>query len=285
MSEKKLRIAFFGTPYVARDTFMKLVASGFAPEVVITNNDTKQGRGQTLQMCVTKVWATDAKIPTFSPSTIDDVAIEEIKKYNCDYAVVVAYGKILPQALIDTFPKGILNIHYSLLPKYRGASPVESALLNGETVTGVTIQKLVLAMDAGDIIAQKELTIGKDETALLLKERLITLGTEMLVETLPLFETNEVTFISQNHEKATFAKKIKKEERELKISENSQENWNKYRAYAESPGTHFFVQKNGKPTRVKIVSAELTDGIFTPLRVIPEGKKEMDFTAFLKSST
>ena len=283
MSDKKLKIAFFGTPYVARDTFVKLGLAGYIPSVVITNADTKQGRGQTLQSCVTKAWATDANIPTFSPLTIDAVAIEEIKKYNCDYAVVVAYGKILPQSLIDTFPKGILNVHYSLLPKYRGASPVESALLNGETTTGVTIQKLVLKMDAGDIFAQSEILIDATETAIELKERLIDDGAKLLIEVLPKFEANEVTATPQDHSKATFANKIKKEERELSLSDNTQKNWNKYRAYAEAPGTHFFTEKNGKTIRIKITQAELKDGVFTPIRVIPEGKNEMEYEVFLKN--
>jgi methionyl-tRNA formyltransferase len=285
MSNPKLRIAFFGTPYVARDTFAKLGLAGYKPTVVITNTDTKQGRGQTLQPCVTKTWAEEESIPVLSPIEINEDAIREIQSYNCDYAIVVAYGKILPQALIDTFPKGILNVHYSLLPKYRGASPVESAIKNGETVTGVTIQKLVLAMDAGDILAQKELLIGEKETAPELKERLIDAGAELLIEVLPLFEMNEIAPTPQDHNKATFAKKIKKEERELFLNGNPQENWNTYRAYAEDPGTHFFAEKNGKTIRVKITGAELKDGVFIPLRVIPEGKNEMEYGVFLKSVT
>lgn len=285
MSDTKLKVAFFGTPYVARDTFIQLGVAGYLPEVVITNSDSKQGRGQILQPCVTKIWAIHKHIPSLSPERIDESVIAEIKKYNCDYAIVVAYGKMLPQSLIDSFPRGILNVHYSLLPKYRGASPVESAVRNGETATGVTIQKLAFAMDAGDIFAQKELPIGESETAPLLKQRLIAVGAELLIDTLPAFETGDVTHTPQDHAQATFAKKIKKEERELSLSDNVQENWNKYRAYAEAPGTHFFVEKNDQKVRVKIVQAELKDGIFTPVRIVPEGKKEMDFEVFLKSIT
>ena len=281
MSNSKMKIAFFGTPYVAAVTFEALYKARYIPTVVITNPDSKQGRGQTLQPCTTKMWAQEHKISVLSPEKIDAETIEEIKAYNCDYAIVVAYGKMLPQTLIDSFPKGMLNVHYSLLPKYRGASPVESALLHGETETGVTIQKLVLAMDAGDILVQENIAIENEETAPLLKERLIAIGSQMLIELLPKFEAGAVTPIPQKHEQATFAKKIKKEEREIDLQADAQKNWNKYRAYAEAPSTYFYIVKNGIKVRVKIVTAQLVNGIFMPLRIIPEGKNVMDFTQFI----
>jgi methionyl-tRNA formyltransferase len=278
----KLKIAFFGTPYVARDTFDALYDAGYIPTVVVTNPDSKQGRGQVVQACETKMWAHEHNIEVLSPEKIDTDTIAQIAAFNCDYAIVVAYGKILPQTLIDIFPKGILNVHYSLLPKYRGAAPVETALLQGETVTGVTIQKLVLAMDAGDILAQESVTIGVDETAPQLKTRLIAVGTQLLLATLPSYEAGTLQSTPQDHTQATFAPKILKEERELILTDDAEKNWNKYRAYAEAPGTHFFVEKNGIKVRVKIITAELKDGTFTPLRVIPEGKNEMDYSVFLQ---
>jgi methionyl-tRNA formyltransferase len=281
MSTKKLKIAFFGTPYVARDTFDALYAAGYIPTVVVTNPDRKQGRGQVLQACETKVWAEDHNIEVLSPEKIDADTIEKLKAYDCDCAIVVAYGKILPQALIDIFPKGILNVHYSLLPKYRGASPVETTILSGETVTGVTIQKLVLAMDAGDILAQESVSIGANETAPELKIRLIEIGIQQLLYTLPSYEAGTLQGTVQDHTQATFAPKIHKEERELNLTDDAVKNWNKYRAYAEAPGTHFFIEKNGVKVRIKIITAELQNGVFTPLCVIPEGKKEMDYSVFL----
>jgi methionyl-tRNA formyltransferase len=283
MSTQKLKIAFFGTPYVARDTFDALYDAGYIPTVVVTNPDSKQGRGQIVHACETKAWAQDHNIEVLSPEKIDIETIEQLKAFNCDYAVVVAYGKILPQALIDLFPKGILNVHYSLLPKYRGASPVETALLHGETVTGVTIQKLVLAMDAGDILAQESVSIGANETAPELKTRLIEVGILQLLSILPSYEAGTLQGTVQDHTQATFAPKIQKEERELILTDNTEKNWNKYRAYAEASGTHFFVERNEAKIRVKIITAELQNEIFTPLRVIPEGKNEMDYSTFLQS--
>jgi methionyl-tRNA formyltransferase len=284
MSEEPLKIAFFGTPYVARDTFMGLVAHGYKPTIVVTNSDSKQGRGQTLQPCITKAWALENNIPVLSPERIDEETIEQLKAFDCDYAIVVAYGKILPQAVIELYPQGMINVHYSLLPKYRGASPVESALLHGDTITGVTIQKLALAMDAGDILAQTKVAIEPHETAPHLKTRLIKVGTHALIDLLPYFEAGSVSHTPQDHSQATFAPKILKEDRELLLSDDAQKNWNKYKAYAEAPGTHFFVEKNGAKMRVKIATATLQDGIFTPLRVTPEGKKEMDYSVFLQST-
>jgi len=273
--------AFFGTPYVARDTLAYLVEQGYTPEVVVTSPDALRGRGLTLTACETKAWALEHNLPVLPPHKIDDDFIKTIQGFGCDYAIVVAYGKILPQALIDTFPLGILNIHYSLLPKYRGASPVEGALLSGETETGVAIQKMVFELDAGDLLASKKTTILPNETTRELRPRLVSLGAELLVETLPAFEAGSLTPIPQDHSLATVTKKIKKEMGELSLAGNAQENWNRYRAYAESPGTYFFAEKDGKRIRVKIKSARYEDGIFMPVLVVPEGKTETAYSGLV----
>ena len=156
-----MTFAYFGTPYVARDTLALLVDRGFTPGVVVTSPDALRGRGMQLTPCETKAWALAHGLPVATPEKIDASFIEQVRGY--DYAIVVAYGKILPQALIDAFPKGVLNIHYSLLPKYRGASPVEAALLHGDTVTGVSRQQMVRKLDAGDVLAQREVAIEPAE--------------------------------------------------------------------------------------------------------------------------
>jgi methionyl-tRNA formyltransferase len=273
---------YFGTPYVGRDTLALLVERGFMPELVVTSPDAPRGRGLTLTPCETKAWAVEHGLPVFTPDTLDDAALEEIKNVGAEYAIVVAYGKILPQALIDAFPLGILNIHYSLLPKYRGASPVEAALLQGDTVTGVTIQKMAFALDAGDILAQKGVEILPDETTRELRPRLVREGAELLAGVLPSFENGTAEFAPQDHGLATRAGKIKKEDGLLTLGEDAA-NWNKYRAYAESPGTYFFVTKGGRQMRVKVVTAAMRDGTFTPLRVVPEGKKETDYAEFSRT--
>ena len=281
--EKNPKFAFFGTPYVARDTLEALVAREYAPAIVVSSPDAPRGRGLALAPSEMKEWALAHGIPVLTPEKLDAERIAEIRSYECAFAIVVAYGKIFPQALISVFPMVVLNINYSLLPKYRGASPVESALLNGDTVTGVSIQKMAAALDAGDILAQKGVPIEPMETTRELRPRLITIGAELLADVLPSFTSGAATFIPQNHKNATLSGKIDKKEGLLDLAGDAQENWNKYRAYAESPGTYFFTERNGKKMRVKIADAKYENGTFTPTRVIPEGKREIDYSDFLRS--
>lgn len=274
--------AYFGTPYVARDTLAILVERGFTPSVVVTPPDVARGRGMELQPCETKEWALANGIPVFTPEKLGKEERETILGYGCEYAIVVAYGYILPKSLIDAFPLGVLNIHYSLLPKYRGASPVEGALLAGETVTGVSIQRMVFELDAGDVLATKGVSIEPDETTRELRPRLVTVGAELLAEILPAFEGGALAGEPQDHAQATFSGKISKEDGEISLEGDARKNWNKYRAYAESPGTYFFAERDGKKVRVKIRSARFGNGAFVPERVVPEGKKEMGYEDFLR---
>ncbi len=277
------KFMYFGTPYVARDTLALLVERGFVPEVVVSSPDAPKGRGLTLAPSETKEWALAHGLAVLTPTKLTPEVIDELKTYGCDYAVVVAYGKILPQALIDAFPKGILNIHYSLLQKYRGASPVEAALLNDEFTTGVSIQQMVYKLDAGDVLAQREVVIEPNETTRELRPRLVVLGAELLADTLPAFIEGKLVATPQDESVATFSKKIEKSEGELDLAGDAQMNWNKYRAYAESPGTYFFLERGAKRIRVKIVTATFSDRVFTPDRIVPEGKKEMAYTDFVRT--
>lgn len=264
---------FFGTPNVASETLATLLSHDFTPALVVTSPDAPKGRGLVLTPSPTKTLALEKGIPVITPEKLDVDIISAIRAYGCDYGVCVAYGKIFPEELIAAFPQGVLNVHYSLLPKYRGATPMETALLAGETETGVTIQKMVRELDAGDIIAQEATPIANNETARELRPRLIALGAELLVATLPAFERGESTLMPQDASRATRAYKIKKEDGLLALDAPAQENWNKYRAYADSIGT-YFIQNN---KRVKITAAEFTRGEFRILRVIPEGKREIAY--------
>ncbi|MBX2866940.1 methionyl-tRNA formyltransferase [Candidatus Kaiserbacteria bacterium] len=268
---------FFGTPYVASETLSHLIEAGFTPSLVVTNPDARRGRGMELHPSPVKVLAEEYNIPVLTPEKLDEDTQKEILLGNPEYAIVVAYGKIFPEELINAFPRGVLNVHYSLLPKYRGATPTEAALLHGDAVTGVTVQKMVKELDAGDVIAQREIPIDPLETTLELRPRLITLGAELLVETLPKYLDGSITPIAQDHSKATKCGKFTKSDGLLDLDAPAIENWNKYRAYKEWPGTYFF--KGDK--RVKITDATLTpNGVFQILKVIPEGKKEVDYATF-----
>ncbi len=269
---------FFGTPYVARDTLEILKNREYVPVLVVTSPDQPRGRGMKLTQSETKDWALANSIPVITPEKITPDVIAEISACGATLGIVAAYGKILPKELIDSFPLGIVNIHYSLLPKYRGASPVESALLAGDTVTGVAIQQMVPALDAGDILALQEVPIELTETTRELRPRLVTIGGNLLADMLPTFIEGSIEGAPQDSTQATRCKKITKEQGLLNLTDDPQTNWQKYRAYAESPGTYFFVQKGERSIRMKITKAALENGQFVVQRVIPEGKAEQDFT-------
>lgn len=273
---------FFGTPYVARDTLAFLIEHGYIPSLVVTAPARPRGRGLALTPSETYTLAVEHGIPVLTPEKLDETAQAAIRAARVEYALVVAYGKFLPQALLDAFPLGAVNVHYSLLPKYRGASPVEAALLAGDTKTGVAIQKMAKEMDAGDVVAVEETTIEPTETTRELRARLITLGAKLLVNILPQFEAGALTGTPQDHAQATFARKIEKSAGELSLSGNDEENWRKYRAYAESPGTYFYVEKNSEKLRVKIKTAKFENGKFIPDRIVPEGKKETTYADFVR---
>ncbi|MEK7604568.1 MAG: methionyl-tRNA formyltransferase [Patescibacteria group bacterium] len=264
------KFIYFGTPNVARDTLARLLAAGFTPALVVTAPDAPRGRGLVLTPSPTRVLAEEHGIPTITPEVLDAETLATIRAVGASYALCIAYGKIFPESLIQSFPLGVLNVHYSLLPKYRGATPLEAALLAGDQETGVTIQKMVKALDAGDVIAQRATPIGANETARELRPRLITLGADLLIETLPHYLAGEITPVAQDETQVSRSGKFQKEDGLLDLAGDARENWNKYRAYTDSIGTYFF--KDDK--RMKITVASFMGGQFIVDRVIPEGKKE-----------
>lgn len=268
-----MKFIYFGTPDVAKDTLELLVAAGYQPAAVVTNPDAPRGRGQILTPSPVKSFSESLSVPVLIPEKLDEDFIKEIEAMEADLGIVVAYGKILPEALINSFPKGVLNVHYSLLPRWRGASPVESALLNGDEITGVTIQKMVKKLDAGAVLAAATETILPEDTTATLRPRLIKLGADLLINTLPKYMNEEITPVEQNESEATHAPKFAKTEGELDLSSDPVTNWRKYRAFAVSPGTYFF--EDGK--RMKIKEARFEDGRFIVKRVVPEGGTERDY--------
>jgi len=261
---------FFGTPKVASETLALLIMRGFTPLLVVTSPDAPKGRGLVLTPSPTKSLALAHGLTVITPETLDKDAIDSIRNYGCEYGICVAYGKIFPEELIASFPLGVLNVHYSLLPKYRGATPLEAALLADDPETGVTIQKMVKALDAGDIIEQVATPIAPTETAHELRPRLIELGATLLADTLPAYLSGEVTPRVQDASLATRCGKLQKEDGLLDLSAPAEENWKKYRAFNDSIGTYFI--EDGK--RMKITAASFKNGRFAVERIIPEGKSE-----------
>src|SRR3989338_7611089 len=268
-----LNFVFFGTPDVASETLEILKQEGFLPTLIVTSMDKPQGRKMLVTPPPVKVWAEENKIPYIQPGEIGTSPLSRGRlgrDAEFNLFIVIAYGKILPEKIINMPKLGSLNIHYSLLPKYRGASPVESAILNGETETGVTIQKMAYELDSGDIIAQEKVNIFADEKAPELRKRLVKIGGELLVKIL---QTPGWVGVKQDGSKATYCKKIKKEDGLIDLDGDAIKNYNKFRAYALWPRTFFF--QNGR--RIIITKARLEDNKFIIEKIIPENGKEIDY--------
>ena len=275
---KKINFVFWGTPDVASETLEILKQNGYIPSLIVTSLDAKRGRGLHLEVSPVAIFAEKNNIPCLKPEKLDEEFTLKLSILNLELFIVVAYGKIIPENIVNMPKLGSINIHYSLLPKYRGASPVESAILNGDMETGIAIQKMEFKMDSGPIIAQEKVEIGSKEKAPDLRKRLIKLGGELLVKILPEFVDGKIKTISQDESGATYCKKIKKEDGLIDLNDNSIKNYNKFRAYASWPRTFFF--QNGK--RIIVTSAELQDGKFVIKKVLPESKKEIKYEEFKK---
>ncbi len=284
MIQNSSPFVFFGTPDVASETLTLLADRGYLPSLIVTLPDRPSGRGMHMTQTPVALWAQAHNIECVKPEKITNELLEKLKTATANFFIVVAYGKIVPQALIDIPKYGTLNIHYSLLPKYRGASPVEQALLDGQEITGVTIQQMALKLDSGDIVAQKTEPIFMQDTKETLRERLIKVGADMLAETLPALLSGTIHPEPQDETQATYCTKIKKEDGCIDPNGNAKENYNKYRAYHGWPGVYFFTERHGKNIRVKITNARYENDSFIIERVIPEGKKEMVYSEFLRSN-
>ena len=206
-----MRVVFMGTPGIAATCLTKILDDGFQVVGVYTQPDRPKGRGMKMVYSPVKEVALAHDLPVFQPENFrEDETIEELKALQPDVVAVVAYGRILPQRVLDIAPKGFINIHASVLPQYRGSAPYQWAVLDGLTETGVTAMYLCREMDAGDMIDVAKTPIGADETAGELLDRLAVLGAELLSKTLSKVERGEAKGIPQDDSKATYAPMLDK---------------------------------------------------------------------------
>lgn len=286
MSTEPVRIAFFGTPQIAVWVLEELEKEGIVPALVVTNPDAPQGRKMILTPSPVSVWAETRGITTLKPRTLkDSEVIAALKTSQCSVYVVAAYGKMIPEQVLTIPQYGVLNMHPSLLPKLRGASPIRSALLENINPTGVTIMKLTTGMDEGPILAQEEVLIPNEAwppKGSILDEMLARKGGVLLAQILPLWVQGMVSVREQVHTEATYATKITKEMGCIDLHDDPYANFLKIQAFDGWPGTYFFHYKNGVKTRVKIIDAEYTDGVLSIKKVIPEGKREIDFKEYMR---
>ena len=209
MTSTSAKIVFFGTEDFSLTALTGLIEAGYTIAAVVTKPDSRKGRGQQLVPPQVKVLASRYNIPVLQPTTLRDIS-EEIVKLGPVTGVLVSYGKIVPQSIIDLFTPGIINVHPSLLPKYRGPSPIESAIKNGDSLTGVTIMQLSAKMDAGPIYTSKEHPLLGTETRPELYHAMADIGTNLLLETLPRIIDGSLKPTPQDETKATYCQLLQK---------------------------------------------------------------------------
>jgi methionyl-tRNA formyltransferase len=248
-----LKILFMGTPDFALSALEAVHNSGHELIAVVTQPDKPKGRGKQLAPPPVKEWAIKNQIPVYQPIRVrgDKGFIEEIKALSPDLVVTAAYGQMLPKSFLGIPSLGCINVHASLLPEYRGASPIQQVLIDGRDKTGITIMYMDVGMDTGDIILQEELHIHTDENAEQLHDRLGTLGGETLQKALNLFEQGPIKGTPQDHEKASYCSKIEKSMGEIQWDNSSSSIRNLIRGLTPWPGCFTFYQGN----RIKVWKA------------------------------
>ena len=257
MNRKNLKFIFWGTEKFARDILKILIDNDYIPLLVITPPDKKVGRKQILTASPVKLLALENNIEIAQPEKIkkNKAFYKKITDSEAELSIVAQYGKILPLDILNIpFYKSI-NVHGSILPKYRGAAPVQFALLNGEKNTGVTLIQMDEKMDHGPILATQELKIESNDTTVTLLDKLAILGGYLLTKTLPAYLDDDVELEKQIHEEATFTKMIKKEDGLIDWDENAEKIYNKFQAYFPWPGIYTFLE--GK--RLKILNTEFIE--------------------------
>jgi len=231
-------LVFCGTPRFAVPTLEKLVAVGHSVPLVVSQPDRPRGRGMELVASPVKESAIRLGIPVVQPAAIknNDEFHAQLAALQPDAIVVVGYGRIIPQWMIDLPRLGNLNLHASLLPRYRGAAPIQWAIANGESVTGVTTMRIDAGLDTGDILTQREMSILPDDTAETLAPRLAAVGADLMVETLRGLEDGNVHPTPQDHSQATLAPILKKEDGRMDFSRPARELFNRMRGFRPWPG-------------------------------------------------
>lgn len=284
MSAQEPLFAFFGTPRFAVQVLDALEAHGLVPALVVTAPDKPRGRGLELSPSPVKEWALERDIDVLTPATLKDEAfLAELQNTQWDVFAVAAYAKLIPTHILDMPTHGSLNVHPSLLPKFRGPSPALSAILADERVTGVSIMQMTETMDAGPVVAQARVELEENEwppRGSVFEELLATEGGNLLAETMPLWIAGELTPEVQDESKASFTRKFTDGDALVHLSGDARTELLKIRAFDKGPRAYFKTE-NGK--RAIVTDATVEEGSLKLLRVIPEGKKEMSFEEYTRA--
>ncbi len=302
----QIKVCFLGTPEFAADHLQVLIDHpDFEVVGVVTQPDRPAGRKMQLTPSAVKVLAQKNNLQILTPENLrkEPDIFETIKSWNAQVAIVVAFGQILAQDFLDSFKFGAVNVHGSLLPLYRGAAPIQRALQNGDTLTGVSLQKMVFKLDAGPVIAERKIELNSEINATELYSALSVLGCELLKTDLIKYVKGEITPVAQDESKVTVAHKILKEESLLDFKLPVSTLHNKIRAFSMGPGT--FVMFQGKRLKIhktkvlssqdalpvgsiaevstELIHIQCSDGILSLVEVQPESKPRLKIADFLKS--
>lgn len=295
----KINIVFFGTPDFALTSLKKICADQkFNVQAVVTKPDAPRGRKKIMTQSVVADFADSKNIKVLKPEKMkDDEFISEINSLKADFFVVVAYGKILPKQILELPKFGVINLHGSLLPKYRGAAPIQFSLLNGDDTTGVTTMLLDEGMDTGDMLLKEKIKIEKNDDYFSLSGKLSDIGADLLIKTLKTFD--KIKPEKQNEELATYTRMIEKNDGRFNYNEDVKTNFNRVRALSFWPVA--FTDFNGKTLKIyeadyekrsdcvkneiKVLKNKIEicfyDGVLIPKVVKLEGKKKMNITDFV----
>jgi methionyl-tRNA formyltransferase len=266
-----LNLVFCGTPAFAVPTLEKLVEAGFGLRLVVTQPDKPKGRGMELALSPVKQRALQLALPVSQPDKIksSEDFRSQLTALAPDAIIVVGYGRIIPQWMIDLPPMGNLNLHASLLPKYRGAAPIQWAIASGESVTGVTTMRIDAGLDTGDILLQEEIPIALEDTAVTLAPRMAAIGAELIVETLRGLQAGTVHPRPQDNSRATLAPILKKEDSRVDFHRAAQEILNRLRGFQPWPGA--WTSFRGK--NLHIWAAQPAERTVPAAEVVVEGSR------------
>jgi methionyl-tRNA formyltransferase len=295
-----LRLVFLGTPRFAVPSLEQIVEAGHEVAAVITQPDRPSGRGRRVLFSPVKEAARRLGIEVHQPERIRrPEVVDWLRSLGARAMAIVGYGQIIPQSIIDLAPLGIINVHASLLPKYRGAAPIQWAIANGESITGVTTMRIDAGLDTGDILLARSCPILPGETAVELSERLAPLGGDLLVETFAGLEPGTVTPVPQDHTAATLAPILKKEDGLIDWNSAAAAIVNRIHGFQPWPGAYTFFrglrlhlwravvgsERHGSPGSVHVFKRRMLvaagEGSVEPIEVQVEGRKKIPAEAFL----
>jgi len=303
MEKKDLNLLFMGTPQISADVFEAMIQDGYHFVGLVCQPDHPVGRKGIIEKCPTKLIAEKYDIPVFQPVKIrDDYSF--MNNLKVDLVITLAYGQIVPQGFLDIPPYGCLNLHGSLLPKLRGASPIQTALINNEKVTGVTLMEMVIAMDAGRMYGKKEVIITDDDNSSSLFKKIGEAARDLVLELLPKYINGEIKGEEQNEGEVTFCSLIKPEQEKIDLSKDIKDIYGLIRGLSDEPGAYLYL--NDQKVKIfkasianDVVNAEvgtiveadkrglliqLNNGQLAILELQKEGKKRMDYRSFINGN-